>query len=49
MPSRERHDLRNYIGQVIGYSELWLDDTEEDGETELRADLQRIYTAGSRF
>ena len=49
MPRQERHDLRNYIGQVIGYSELWLDDTAEEGETELRADLQRIYTAGKQI
>jgi two-component system, sensor histidine kinase and response regulator len=49
MPHQERHDLRNYIGQILGYSELWLDRTVETGETELRADLQRIYSAGKQI
>ncbi len=49
MPSQARHDLRNYVGQVIGYSELWLDDTVDEGETELRGDLARIHTAGKQI
>ena len=49
MPRQERHDLRNYVGQVIGYSELWLDDTVEEGDTELRADLERIHAAGKQI
>ena len=49
MPPQARHDLRNYVGQVIGYSELWLDETEADGETPLRQDLQRMYAAGKQI
>ncbi len=49
MPSQARHDLRNYVGQVIGYSELWLDDTVDEGETELRGDLARIHAAGKQI
>lgn len=49
LPRQLRHDLRNCVGQIIGYSELWLEETEDQGETEFRSDLQRIYMAGKQI
>jgi two-component system sensor histidine kinase/response regulator len=49
LPPQARHDLRNHVGQVIGYSELWLDETEAEGETPLRQDLQRMHAAGKQI
>ena len=49
LPRQMRHDLRNCVGQVIGYSELWLDETADQEESEFRADLQRIHLAGKQI
>lgn len=49
LPRKVAHDLRSYIGHVIGYSELWLDETEEEGEAGFRQDLHRIQTAGRQL
>ena len=53
LPRQVRHELRSNIGQVIGYSELWLDDIETAGEVgsldDLRRDLGRLHAAGRRI
>lgn len=52
LPRQARHDLRSHIGQVIGYSELWLDEISENGVTDVEAlcrDLERIRTAGRKL
>ena len=59
LPRETRHDLRNFVGQVIGYSELWLDDVSlndinqndisQEGNGALRDDLQRIHRAGRQI
>jgi hypothetical protein len=41
-----RHDLKNQIGIVLGFSELLLNDF--DGTSAHRADVQEIYNAAQR-
>jgi len=42
--------MRTAIGQVIGYSELWLDEMDSSGDVPdldaLKQDLTRIHAAG---
>ena len=53
LPRQVRHDLRSSIGQVIGYSELWLDEIEESGGVNdveaLRRDLGKLRAAGRQI
>ena len=53
LPRNVRHDLRSSIGQVIGYSEIWLDDLEEESAVAdiegLRRDLVRLKAAGRQI
>ncbi len=45
-----RHDLRNSVGQIIGYSEMIEEDIEgKQGVTELFADLENIRKAGEQL
>lgn len=45
-----RHDLKNPVGQIIGYSEMIEEDIEgEQGVTELFADLENVRKAGERL
>ena len=44
--SRWRHDLKNQLGVVLGFSELLLADL--DKSSPLRADLEEILKAGRR-
>jgi len=41
-----RHDLKNQIGIVLGFSELLLNEIEETSP--FRADVQEIYNAAQR-
>ncbi len=41
-----RHDLRNPIGQVLGYGEMVLDDLREMERPGLVADVEKIHAAG---
>lgn len=43
---RWRHDLRNQLGIVLGFSELLLDDLEAGHP--MRKDLEEILRAGQR-
>lgn len=53
LPREVRHELRSNIGQVIGYSELWLDEIAEAGAVTdpeaLRRDLARVLAAGRKI
>ena len=53
LPRQVRHDLRSNVGQVIGYSELWLDEIEDAGGVNdveaLRRDLGRLLAAGRKI
>lgn len=44
-----RHDLRNPIGQVLGYGEMVLDDLRDLGRSDLVADVEKINAAGKRL
>ncbi len=44
--ARWRHDLKNQLGIVLGYSELILEDMEQTHP--LRADLEEIRKAGQQ-
>src|SRR5579884_1033225 len=40
------HELRTPLNAILGYSELMLDEAQENGDTQCVADLKRISTAG---
>lgn len=44
--ARWRHDLKNQLGIVLGFSELLLEDL--DKASPIRADLEEILKAGRR-
>ncbi len=44
-----RHDLRNPIGQVLGYGEMVMDDLRDLGRPDLVADVERIHAAGKQL
>lgn len=41
-----RHELRTPLNAIIGYSEMLLEDAEEQGRGEVISDLEKIRTAG---
>jgi signal transduction histidine kinase len=43
------HELRTPLNAVIGYSQLLLDDTEDEGDEETARDVARIHSAGSQL
>ena len=47
--ARIRHDLRTPVNAIIGYSEMLLEDAEEDEASPLAADLKRIHAAGRKL
>jgi CheY-like chemotaxis protein len=44
-----RHELRTPLNAVIGYSEMLLDDFEDQGSESLRSDLEKIHSAGGQL
>jgi adenylate cyclase len=47
--ARIRHDLRTPVNAIIGYSEMLLEDAEEDEGSPLADDLKRILAAGRKL
>jgi signal transduction histidine kinase len=43
------HDLRTPLNQIIGYSEMLVEQAEEEGQTGFVPDLQKIHTAGRQL
>jgi adenylate cyclase len=41
--SRARHDLNNAIGQILGFSEMLLEEIQEQGREQLRPELELIH------
>jgi len=48
-PSQLRHELRTPLNQIIGYTQMLLEQAEEDGHREYTSDLQKIEKAGQRL
>src|SRR5579863_4657764 len=46
---RLRHDLRNPLNAIKGYSELLIEDMDADGEHPLRADLTRLKASADQL
>ncbi len=44
-----RHDLRNPVGQIMGYSEMILEDLEDSSSREMVDDLERVRRSGERM
>jgi CheY-like chemotaxis protein len=44
-----RHELRTPLNAVIGYSEMLLEDFEDQGSESLRSDLEKIHSAGNQL
>jgi adenylate cyclase len=47
--SKLRHALRTPLNQIIGYSELLMENAEESGTTSLIAELKRIHSGGGEL
>jgi adenylate cyclase len=47
--ARARHDLRNPIGEIIGYSEMLQEEISGSGETHLVSQLQTIHRTASQI
>ncbi|MGZ8408498.1 MAG: sensor histidine kinase [Hyphomicrobium sp.] len=43
------HELRTPLNAVIGYSQLLLDDAEDEGDEEISRDVAKIHAAGSQL
>lgn len=46
LPRQIRHDLRSCLNQILGYSDLLVDEVKERGLEDLVEDLERIHRAG---
>src|SRR5262245_44397906 len=44
-----RHDVRTPVSQILGYSELLLEDAEENGQESLASDLKKIHAAATKL
>jgi signal transduction histidine kinase len=43
------HELRTPLNAVLGYSQILLEDADEEGEKEFASDVQRIHDAGGNL
>jgi two-component system sensor histidine kinase/response regulator len=49
LPRALIHELRNHLGQIIGYSELLLEQAQKRGQSSFVPDLQTTHTAGRKM
>jgi sigma-B regulation protein RsbU (phosphoserine phosphatase) len=47
--SRARHDLNNAIGQILGFSEMLLEEIQERGREKLRPELELIHKSAGQM
>lgn len=47
--SRARHDLTNAIGQILGFSEMLLEEIQERGREKLRPELELIHKSAGQM
>ena len=40
--SKARHDLQNTLGQILGFSEMLLEELQEKGQTRFQTELEFI-------
>ena len=43
---KARHNLKNPVNAILGYSEMLIEDCEDNGLTSLIKDLEKLYFAG---
>ncbi|MEA2569676.1 MAG: eukaryotic-like serine/threonine-protein kinase [Acidobacteriota bacterium] len=48
-PSQLRHELRTPLNQIIGYTQMLLEQAEENGDKDYTPDLQKIERAAQRL
>src|SRR5438105_1324951 len=46
---KTRHDLHNSIGHVLGFSEMLLEESQEQGHDHLRPELERLLHSAKRM
>jgi two-component system, sensor histidine kinase and response regulator len=49
LPPTLLHDLRTPLNQIIGYCEMLTEQAQDDGQTALLPDLQRVGSAGAQL
>jgi signal transduction histidine kinase len=49
LPSALIHDLRTPLNQIIGYSEMLIEQAQEQGRDDFFPDLQKTHTAGKQL
>jgi signal transduction histidine kinase len=49
VPAELLHDLRTPLGHIIGYTELLMEQVEEEGHDAYAAYLQKVHTAGDQM
>jgi class 3 adenylate cyclase len=47
--ARVRHDLHNSIGQIHGFSEMWIEDFDIQGRDDFSSSLGRVHQIASRM
>ena len=46
---KARHNLKNPVNAILGYSEMLIEDCEDEGLDHLVPDLQKLNTAGEQI
>jgi adenylate cyclase len=46
---RLRHEMRTSLGQILGYSEMLMEDAEDRGEADMGVDLGKIHNSATRL
>ena len=46
---KARHNLKNPVNAILGYSEMLIEDCEDEGLNHLIPDIQKLYTAGEEI
>ncbi len=47
--ANRRHELRSQLNAILGYSELWLEDTQALGHREFMPGLEKIRASGQHL
>ena len=44
--SKARHNLKNPVNAILGFSEMLIEDCEDEGYNSIIPDLEKIHNAG---